>query len=78
MATVPGETTVVYVTGNGTADAQDVALPVPALAASAQWFNPARDEPLRPIASVGATGGGTHVRTPGDNGSGTNDWVIVD
>jgi len=77
MATAPGGTTVIYVAGNGTAAAQDVTLPVPALAAP-QWFNPARDEPLRPIQSVGATGGGTHVRTPGDNGTGTNDWVIVD
>jgi hypothetical protein len=78
MASAPGGATIIYVTGNGTTDAQDVALPVPALQPSAKWFNPARDEPLRDIESAGAAGGGTRVRTPGDNGTGTNDWVIVD
>jgi hypothetical protein len=78
MATAPGGPTVIYVAGNGTADAQDIALPIPAIQPSARWFNPARDEPMRPVESPGATGGGTHVRTPGDNGTGTNDWVIVE
>jgi hypothetical protein len=78
MASAPGGPTVIYVAGNGKSDAQDVALPIPALAPSARWFNPARDEPMQPIEAAGATGGGTHVRTPGDNGTGANDWVIVD
>jgi hypothetical protein len=78
MAAAPVGQTVIYVAGNGTAEVQDVALPIPALSPSARWFNPARDEPTRSIDSVGAIGGGTHVRTPGDNGTGTNDWVIVD
>jgi hypothetical protein len=78
MANAPGGPTVIYIAGNGTATQQDVSLPIPALAASAKWFNPAHDEPMRPIESVGATGGGTHLRTPGDNGTGANDWVIVD
>jgi hypothetical protein len=68
----------IYIAGDATAAAQDVMLPVPALSASARWFNPARDEPLRRVDSVGATGGGTHVRTPGENGAGANDWVIVE
>jgi hypothetical protein len=78
MASAPGGRAVVYVAGNGSKDAQDITLPIPAPGPSAQWFNPARDEPMRPIESAGATGGGTQVRTPGDNGTGTNDWVIVD
>jgi hypothetical protein len=78
MGSAAGGPTVIYVAGNGTTESQDVALRIPALGPSAQWFNPARDEPMRPIESAGATGGGTHVRTPGDNGTGTNDWVIVE
>jgi hypothetical protein len=69
---------VIYIAGDGSTIPQDVMLPVPALAPSAQWFNPARDAPLQHVEAPGATGGGTHVRTPGDNGTGTNDWVIVE
>jgi hypothetical protein len=78
MAAAPGGLTVIYLAGNGSTRAQEISLPIPALSPSAQWFNPAHDEPLRPIGTAGATGGGTHVTTPGDNGTGTNDWVIVD
>jgi hypothetical protein len=78
MAAAPGGLTVIYLAGNGSTHAQEISLPIPALSPSAKWFNPARDEPLRPVETTGATGGGTHVTTPGDNGTGTNDWVIVE
>jgi hypothetical protein len=78
MAGAPGGATVIYVAGNGTTNPQEIALTIPALSPSAQWFNPAKDEPMRPVGSPGATGNATQVTTPGDNGTGTNDWVIVD
>jgi len=44
---------------------------------NARWFNPARDEPERPVDVTGAGGGRVMLRTPGDNGSGANDWVLT-
>ncbi len=43
----------------------------------AQWFNPARDEPPRDEGSVSTNRDCQRLQTPGDNGAGVNDWVLV-
>ena len=43
-----------------------------------KWINPARDEPPRQIIDqFWSTSGTVKMPTPGDNGSGANDWVLM-
>ena len=43
----------------------------------AEWFNPARDGPVRRLDAPLPNSAGVQLNTPGDNGTGTNDWVLV-
>ena len=45
--------------------------------ATAQWFNPARDEPPREERHLATNRDGQSLQSPGDNGTGANDWVLV-
>lgn len=42
-----------------------------------RWFNPAKDQPLVALAADLKNRDGQPVTTPGDNGTGANDWVLV-
>ena len=44
---------------------------------AAHWFNPARDTVPIPAGSNLSTRGATRFRTPGDNGTGVNDWILL-
>jgi hypothetical protein len=44
---------------------------------AAHWFNPARAAPPIPVASHAPEHGAWKLRTPGDNGTSANDWVLV-
>jgi hypothetical protein len=44
---------------------------------NARWFNPAREERERPVDVIAAGRGRVLLRTPGDNGTGANDWVLT-
>ena len=73
-----GRLAVVYVPANG---AGPVALTLNLQAlpptVTAHWFNPARDEPLRHGPAIARNRDGQRLETPGDNGTGANDWVLV-
>jgi len=43
-----------------------------------KWIKPARDEPARQIIDrFWPSSGPAKMPTPGDNGTGANDWVLV-
>jgi len=44
---------------------------------TAHWFNPAKDAALSPHGAVLPNRERQTLRTPGDNGTGVNDWVLV-
>ena len=44
---------------------------------TAQWFNPAHDAPLLPHGTTLPNRGQQTLQTPGDNGAGVNDWLLV-
>jgi hypothetical protein len=44
---------------------------------TAQWFNPARDEGPRDEQAISTSRDGQRIVTPGDNGTGANDWVLI-
>jgi hypothetical protein len=44
---------------------------------TAHWFNPAKDAPLAAHAIVLPNHAGRTLRTPGDNGTGANDWGLI-
>lgn len=44
---------------------------------SGRWFNPAKEAAEIPLAAALKNTRGHLVRTPGDNGTGTSDWVLV-
>ena len=73
-----GRLAVVYVPASGEARTELTvnlhALP-PTL--TAHWFNPARDEPPRQERSITTNRDGQRLQTPGHNGMGANDWVLV-
>jgi hypothetical protein len=78
-ARLPGGTlTVIYIPEDGPGprelmlDLSQVARPC-----RAQWFNPANDATLAKEESIQRNEGERLFRTPGDNGTGTNDWVLV-
>jgi hypothetical protein len=76
--TADGALAVIYVAAIGAGSAE-LTLNLHDLGAgvTAQWFNPARDE--RPRDERGISGGrdGQKIVTPGDNGTGANDWVLI-
>jgi Protein of unknown function (DUF4038) len=76
-AAAPDGSFVVYVPADGTARPARLTLTVPSFPATARWFNPARDEPERPAVVTEARGSRVSLRTPGDNGTGANDWVLT-
>jgi hypothetical protein len=43
----------------------------------AEWFNPAQDGPVRLLDTTLPNSASIQLNTPGDNGTGTNDWVLV-
>lgn len=43
----------------------------------ASWINPAKDDPARVIGTIAAKRGSWKIRSPGDNGTGTSDWLLV-
>ncbi len=44
---------------------------------TAHWFNPAKDAALLAHGHVLPNQDGQKLRTPGDNGTGANDWVLL-
>jgi hypothetical protein len=46
-------------------------------AVTAHWFNPAKDAALTRHDAVLPNRGRQTLHTPGDNGTGVNDWVLV-
>jgi hypothetical protein len=76
-ATADGRVLVAYVPPTGTGS-RDITVDMSALArpATARWFNPASGAYL-PIASALPNAGTRVFTTPGDNGTGQNDWVLV-
>lgn len=68
---------VAFVPADGTTDPRDLILQGASRAATFRWVNPARDEAPRQVETVDAADGRVHVRTPGDNGTGANDWVLA-
>lgn len=44
---------------------------------TASWLNPAKDGPLRPHRQVLPQRDQENIATPGDNGTGVNDWVLI-
>jgi Protein of unknown function (DUF4038) len=76
-AAAPDGSFVVYVPADGTARPSRLTLTLPSLPAAARWFNPARDEPERPVVVTETGKGRVVLRTPGDNGTGANDWVLT-
>jgi hypothetical protein len=44
---------------------------------TARWFNPARDTELLAHDAAPSNRGSQKLQTPGDNGTGVNDWVLV-
>ena len=77
-STADGRLTVVYIPANG-GTRIDLTLNLHLLAGTltARWFNPAQDGPLREEGSVIINADGQRLATPGDNGAGANDWVLV-
>ena len=69
---------VVYVPADGTTNPRELTMALAGRGAPAalRWFNPARDETPRDVEVLRSDADGLHVRTPGDNGTGTNDWVL--
>jgi hypothetical protein len=76
-AAAPDGSFVVYVTADRTLRPAQLTLTLPSIQASARWFNPARDEPDGPVVATETGSRRVRVRTPGDNGTGANDWVLV-
>jgi hypothetical protein len=76
-AAAPDGSFVLYVAADGTSRPVELTLMLPSLPAAARWFNPARDEPERPVVMTEARGSHVSLRTPGDNGTGANDWVLT-
>lgn len=75
--TLDGRLAIVYIPAIGGAP-RDLMLDLRGLAPwlTARWFNPAKDDALIDESAVKANTDG-RVRTPGDNGTGANDWVLV-
>ena len=73
-----GRLAVVYVPASGT-EPSELTLNLHGLAPdlTAQWFNPARDAALQPEGAIATNRDGQKVRSPGDNGAGSGDWVLV-
>lgn len=69
---------VAYVPSTGKT-ARPLTLNLSALAgeATAHWFNPAREANKMIAAGRLSNAPGRKLETPGDNGTGTNDWVLV-
>ncbi len=44
---------------------------------TARWFNPAKEAALRLHPALLANRAGQTLTTPGDNGTGVNDWTLV-
>ncbi len=76
--TPDGRLAIVYIPADGQ-QPRDVTLNLRALASSlkAKWINPARDDVPTDERSVTTNVDGHRLRTPGDNGTGVNDWVLV-
>lgn len=93
LVTAGGGTDVSKVTAARTPDGQLAVLYVPSQAQDAReltldlsgfagpvrgrWFNPAREAKDIPLAAVLENAKEQTVRTPGDNGTGAGDWVLV-
>ncbi len=77
-ATPEGALAVVYIPADGqrprefTMDLRRFPKPV-----SAQWFNPAQDTAAIPPSASLSNRDNQTLRTPGDNGTGANDWVLM-
>ena len=59
---------------------REVTINLPGVAAPPRerWINPARDEPPREIIDqLWNPAGRVRMPTPGDNGTGANDWVLL-
>ena len=77
VATSTDGKVVAYIASDDTMRPRELTWRLSSIPTSARWVNPARDEPDRPIERVGDGDGVVRLRTPGDNGAGANDWVLV-
>ena len=68
---------VLYVAADGSSRPRQLTVSLPSLRPSVSWFNPARDEPERPVVVAETGGSRVALHTPGDNGTGANDWVLT-
>lgn len=73
-----GRRAVIYVAANGR-ESRELRLNLDALSTpvTAQWFNPARDAAVSAPGLALSDRGSQILRTPGDNGTGVNDWVLT-
>ncbi len=76
-ATGPDGSLVAYIAADEAPRVRDVTWRLSALPPTARWFNPARSGPDRPVEFRREATGAVHFRTPGDNGTGATDWVLV-
>jgi uncharacterized protein DUF4038 len=76
-AAAPDGSFVLYVAADGSSRPRQLTVSLPSLRPSVSWFNPARDEPERPVVVAETGGGRVALHTPGDNGTGANDWVLT-
>lgn len=73
-----GKLALVYVPSDGkkprelTVNLDELSAPI-----TAQWFNPAMDAAPIGAGSALSSRGSRKFRTPGDNGTGANDWLLV-
>jgi hypothetical protein len=76
--TPDGRLAVVYVPADGN-QPRDLTVNLHALASAvtAKWFNPARDASSIDEGAVRTVADAPRLRTPGDNGTGVNDWVLM-
>jgi hypothetical protein len=67
-----------YIPSDGTGQ-RELTLDLTAFPApvSARWFNPAKDAPLLAPSALLPNRAGQTLQTPGDNGTGTNDWLLI-
>lgn len=76
--TADGDLGMAYIPANGIEPREFVAdLSAFSGPLAGQWFNPAVDEPLRRFPGSLSNRAGQSLRTPGNNGAGANDWVLV-
>jgi hypothetical protein len=76
-AAAPDGSLFLYVAADGSSRSRQTTLRLPSLPPSVRWFNPARDEPERTVVVTETGGGRVTLQTPGDNGTGANDWVLT-